>query len=1252
LKLRVLRDNIRLTRQAFVEFDLQAMFEGKQYADFALLWRVCHESRVNAEKPEHCWLERWSKVAAEQGLRALDQLRTGVENAVKALGRGYLACPANTELKAALKSNRLSPQDYYRQLLRVVYRFLFLFVAEDRELLFEPAALDAAKERYHRFYSTVRLRRMAERLRGTPHTDLYEGLSLVLTKLGTTGCPDLGLPAIGGLFDLARTPHLSNCRLANSDLLEAIRALAVISDGQARRSVDYRNLGAEELGSVYESLLELQPRFDPDAITFTLQSASGNERKTTGSYYTPTSLITCLLNSALDPVLDEAAKKRDAEVAILNLKVCDPACGSGHFLIAAAHRVAKKLASVRTQEDEPAPDAIRHALRDVIGHCIFGVDINPMAVELCQVALWMEALEPGKPLSFLDHHIQCGNSLLGATPALIAKGIPDEAFEPIEGDEKAVCRERKRLNRQQRQDREQGQGYLFAEAEGSLLSALAAIDQTPDDTLEQIHAKEERYRQLMGEANYRTSGHLLADLWCSAFVVPKRTDYRVILTDGLFRAVEGNPEAISLEEYAVVRRLAVQYQFLHWHLAFPGVFRLPAKGKLPDSELTGWCGGFDVILGNPPWDQIQLDPQEFFAFSAPEIANASHMAARQKAIEQLASSAPGLYESYRESVRSVSGMQTLIHASGRFPLTSYGRLNTAPLFCELALSLVSAGRIGLIVPTGIATDSFNQYFFQHIVESQSLVSLYSFFEIRKLFIDTDSRNPFCLLTLTPRGLSRQATFAFGLHDVSSIGKPNTHFTLSSIDISFLNPNTRTCPVFRSSRDAELTKAIQTRCPVLANDQIAETGNPWGFDSLIMFMMNTASHLFRTECTSADDLPLLEGKHIHQFNHKYAGGDTDSDKSMRTPSELPFRTRYWIAKAEIEQRIAGRWTHSWVIGWRSISRGDDERTMIAAIVPRWGMSNTLLAAFVLEQWSGYAHCLLACFNSYILDYVLRQKIAGTDVRLHLVKQLPILPPTSFDNTCPWDEKKRTLREWCLPRVLELSYTSTELQPFASDLGYDGPPFVWDNDRRFLLRCELDAAFFHLYEISEADADYIMETFSIFKARDIEAHGTYRTKDTILRLYREFSRPSLTPAQYDMLKAMAYVAAFVLAWKNRVESGILETGLVLMANDALRKAYLTNAPSPSRQPGRRHARLLDWMPLAVNQLLSKGSIRVDPKSPEGLPFYIVGPSPFDLTDLGGYVSKAEEAVKVIKKIGEQKARTEVEECVDDPSKLVPI
>ncbi len=322
LKLRVLRDNVRLTRQAYVEFDLQAMFDGRVYADFALLWRLCHQSRVEADRPQDCWLEEWSKAARQQGLRILDQLRDGVEQAIAALGRGFLAHPANQGLRDRLRAGKLDAQDYYRQLLRLVYRLLFLFVAEDRDLLFDPKADEAARERYRRFYSTARLRRQAERLRGGRHADLYEALHVIMTRLGSAdGCPELGLPALGSfLFSAEAVPDLEGRRLANADLLAAVRALALTSDGQALRPVDYRNLGSEELGSIYESLLELHPVLHSEAGTFELHTAGGHERKTTGSYYTPASLIACLLDSALDPALDEAARQPDPEAAILNRK--------------------------------------------------------------------------------------------------------------------------------------------------------------------------------------------------------------------------------------------------------------------------------------------------------------------------------------------------------------------------------------------------------------------------------------------------------------------------------------------------------------------------------------------------------------------------------------------------------------------------------------------------------------------------------------------------------------------------------------------------------------------------------------------------------------------------------------------------------------------------------------------------------------------------------------------------------------------
>jgi hypothetical protein len=276
-RLRLLRNNVSLTRQAHVEFDLEAMFRGEAYADFVVLWLLLHQSRVEGERPEHWWLERWAQEAHRQGARVLDRLREGVEQAIEALGRGFLAHPANDGLRARLQSGALTPLECYRQLLRVVYRLLFLFVAEDRDVLLDPAAPKETRERYTRHYSTARLRDLAGRHRGTAHPDLWRALSLVLAGLGDDrGCPVLGLPPLGSfLWSPAATPDLAGLDLSNRDLLTAIRALAWAEEARVRRPVDYRNLGPEELGSVDEALLELHPEVNVEAGTFVLTSASG-----------------------------------------------------------------------------------------------------------------------------------------------------------------------------------------------------------------------------------------------------------------------------------------------------------------------------------------------------------------------------------------------------------------------------------------------------------------------------------------------------------------------------------------------------------------------------------------------------------------------------------------------------------------------------------------------------------------------------------------------------------------------------------------------------------------------------------------------------------------------------------------------------------------------------------------------------------------------------------------------------------------
>jgi SOS-response transcriptional repressor LexA len=565
------------------------MMEGEVYADFALLWLIAHQSRFEGERPEDSWLERWSKEARERGTRALEGLRSGVTSAIAALGRGFLD-PANAELRERLRSGALDRQDYYRELLRLVYRLIFLFAAEDRELLLAPGAGPEARARYLEHYSTRRLRRLADRVRGTPHRDLYCGLRVVMERLGDDrGCPALALAPLGSfLWSSACLPHLGRAEIRNRDFLEAIRALAFTTDGCVRRPVDYKNLGAEELGSVYESLLELHPEIHLEAGVFELKTASGHERKTTGSYYTPESLIQCLLDSALEPVIAEALAAEDPERALLALKVCDPASGSGHFLIAAAHRLARRLAALRTGDAEPAPGALRTALRDVIGRSIYGVDSNPMAVELCKVSLWLEALEPGKPLSFLERRIVCGNSLLGATPALIAKGVPDEAFEPIEGDDRKHASALKKRNRQARRDRSSGQGeFDFAGGPGGLHRSVAAavedIESLGDASIAAIREREARYARLVESPEYRRQLQR-ADAWCAAFVWKKARDAPEAPTQDVFERLDRDPGAVGKATLDEIERLARRYQWLHLELTYT------AWDLAPFARDLGWDG--------------------------------------------------------------------------------------------------------------------------------------------------------------------------------------------------------------------------------------------------------------------------------------------------------------------------------------------------------------------------------------------------------------------------------------------------------------------------------------------------------------------------------------------------------------------------------------------------------------------------------------------------------------------------------------
>lgn len=1136
LVLRLLRDNASLSRQAYVEFDLAAMMDGELYSDFTLLWLLLHVSRVEAEKPESSVLETWTKAAREEGLRALDTLRDGVEKALEVLGRGFLEEPANRALRERLAAGTLSAQDYYRQLLRLVYRLLFLLVAEDRDLLFAPGTPPLARERYLRYYGLSRLRSLAASRRGSRHGDLWAGLSLVMKKLGSDdGCPDLALPALGGfLFSDEAMPDLASASLSNAALLEAVRKVALTLRDGWLRPVDFRNLGAEELGSVYESLLELHPAIHEEGRgSFELRSAAGSERKTTGSYYTPTSLIECLLDSALDPVLDEATKAADPEKALLALKVCDPACGSGHFLIAAAHRLARRLASVRTGEDEPDPSATRTALRDVIGHCLYGVDLNPMAAELCRVALWIESLEPGKPLSFLDHHVQVGNSLLGTTPALLARGIPDDAFTPIEGDEKPACSAWKKRNKAERQQ----MGLAEAapepwEAVRHLAAERAGLDAAPDASPDAVRAKEERWQRLLASDAY-TRSRLLADAWCAAFVWKKTSDPNAPqpVTEETFRRLAASPASVPEAVRQEVVRLREQYQFFHWHLAFPEVFRVPAKGEKPESEALGWSGGFDVVLGNPPWERVKLQEQEFFAARSPEIAGAPNAAARGKLIAALPKSDPMLWNAWCTASRSAEGQSHFARQSGRYSLCGKGDVNTYALFAEHNWqSAGKHGRAGFIVPGGIATDDTTKDYFQALVNSGSLSALFHFENEDKVFPGVHHAFRFILLSLDGSGQVQMADLVFYARQVEDLSDEERHFQLSASDFETLNPNTRTCPTFRSRRDAEINLRMYRRAGVFLREADPDE-NPWGASvHTRLWHMAEDSEWFRSRADlestgfSLDGnrfvssretyVPLLEAKMLHHFDHRYGTyeGQSEAQENQGKLPELddiahadslrlalPY---YWVPELEAERRLKPIWERGWLLCWRDICRSTDQRTTIAALTPRSAIGNTAPLLFPSSPASFVAG-LYANICSFVFDYAARQKVGGTHLTYHLLKQLPALPPSTYDAPSPWSPAAR-LVEWLLPRVLELTCTAHDLQPFAREVGWAGGPFSWEPDRRFRIRCELDAAYFHLYGIAHADVDYIMDTFPIVRRNDERHHGTYRTKQVVLEIFDELQR----------------------------------------------------------------------------------------------------------------------------------------------------
>jgi hypothetical protein len=1145
--IRLMRDNASLTRPAYIEADLATIFTNEDVASFAVLWSLIHRTRfgVAGAPVTDCALERWRETGSREGEAARDRLAAQVEIALKVLGSGFLE--ANPDLAGRLKSGEANLTEWFNELLRLVYRLIFLMVAEDRNLLHPEAAKPDARKLYVEGYSLAALRAQAARAATwDKHHDRYEGIKIVFRALAH-GQDALGLPALGGLFSADKLPHLETARLRNRAFMEALYRLSWLSDKAGMVPVNWRAMETEELGSVYESLLELQPQLGDDGRTLIFASEAaeqkGNQRKTTGSYYTPDNLVQALLDTALDPVLDKTeAEAADPTQALLKLSVIDPACGSGHFLLAAARRIATRVARIRA-EGTPSLADFRHALRDVARCCIYGVDRNPMAVELTKVALWIETVDPGLPLGFFDAQIRCGDALLGVFDLkVMEQGIPDAAYKPLTGDDKEIAKHYAQKNKREKAEKERiAKGFGFDQAR-DLMRDFEALRTMPENTVEEIEAKAVRLHALTAEGASAWQLETACDLYVAAFLLSKKSGGQYAGPDGMpRRGAETVPTSGTLWEWlrgvqqfgplfgAAIDSARTACAF-HWPLEFPDVMQ---------------HGGFDVVLGNPPWERIKLQGQEFFAARNPRIANAPSKAARERLIDAL-EEAPGgsadraLFDLFVAAKREAEAVSEFVRMAapegGRYPLTGTGDSNTYALFAELASRLIALwGSVGIVVPAGLMTDSKTKDLFVTLFIQQKIDSFYCFDNALAIFPAIHRDTPFGLLTL--HSLNGALEFCVEARSIQEARDPRRIFRLTADDLDLLNCNTRTAPTFRSDADAKLVKRIYHNVPPFIVDTEETKRNEWGARLFRIFDSAQDSGLFIEESHLQESgftrnglyweadvsghsevlyVPLYEGKMIGQFDHRAGTFDgctsrpprgasiPEPETSQKQHPGFEVEPWYWVSKSQATQRFGDAdWSKGWSFGYRFGANPTNIRTVICSIIPFAAAPHVFPQILVNDRLSCDRICgLFANLNSLVVDYVCRLKMSRQGLDAFIVKQLPILPPESYT------ESKLA---FIIPKVLELTYTSHSVASFARDLGYTGLPFAWDEDRRAQLRADLDAFYAFAYGLNREELRYILdpadvkgpdypsETFRVLKEKEIRQFGEYRTRRLVLEAW---------------------------------------------------------------------------------------------------------------------------------------------------------
>ena len=1060
--------------------------------------------------------------------------------------------------------------------LTFLYRLLFLLYAEDRGLL------PVNDSRYDDYSLRKKVRdSVADR---TARGDTFSGVAnsyyddlITLFRLIDKGDASIGLPPYnGGLFASVAAPLLEAVRLPDSVVAPIVYALSHTNTPEGRRFVNYRDMSVQQLGSIYERLLEQEP----------VRDGAGNidirpnpyARKDSGSFFTPQELVDLIIDRTLKPLAEERLRafedtsrklksdrrpraerkaelrKLDPAEAILDLKVLDPAMGSGHFLVSAVDFLSDYIAQVIEyapavpewldgEYESPLVEriaAIRREIlhrageshwamdetqltdqaiirRMVLKRCIYGVDKNPLTVELAKVSLWLHSFTVGAPLSFLDHHLRCGDSLVGMR-------VQDAGPE---------------LNRL---------GGLFASSAiagaENAATGMQLIEEMSDADISEVQESASLFQDVENAtANLRGVLDVLSGMrWMTAGLKAKqRTDVESplvavlshepeqsfnLLATGIDSAGSGPtsdghsvlPQATEI--WTDAKSIADGEGFLHWEATFPGVWR-HWQNIAPE-------GGFDVVIGNPPWDRIKLQEVEWFAARLPEVALESTAAARKTAIQRLRDEEDPLACEFDAAKERADKQGHLVRESGHYPLLGGGDINLYSLFVERAMGLIRPdGLVGLLTPSGIYADKTAADFFESVSTAGRVAGLFDFENKKIFFKEVHASFKFCALILGGEKRQFEETeCAFFLHDTETINCSERCFPLEPKDFALVNPNTGTAPVFRTRRDAEITRRIYERHPVLVDRSGEEERRAWPVRYRNMFHMTNDSHLFRTAAQLDADgfyrpvenpnhwrkgeklyLPLYEGKMVQAFDHRAASvvvNPTNLNRPAQprdatlaehaNPEWLPS-PQFWVGEDVCDWPQGLEWT----IAVKHVTAVTNVRTMIATLVPRAGFGNSIPLFLPGDEQGNeilkdgrWMHLLLANLSSFPFDFVTRQKVQGQNLNLFLLEQLPVIPPEDYDRQFG----NKTARELVRDHVLRLTYTANDMIPFARDMGYDGPPFIWDEEERRHLRARLDALYFHLYGLSREDAEYVLSTFPIVQREDEKRCGKYRTRDLIL------------------------------------------------------------------------------------------------------------------------------------------------------------